>query len=145
MTMYMHGTKITPRFIRLCGQCAKLRISMLHDDVIKWKHFPRYWSFVREIHRAPHKGQWRGTIFVICAWINDWVNNGEAVDLRRHRTHYDVTVMEYQLHIIVHDSKGILVIIDKHFNDYYLLMRNQCLFCPTLRAKWIIDISPEIT
>ena len=22
-----------------------------HDDVIKWKHFPRYWSFVRGIHR----------------------------------------------------------------------------------------------
>ena len=20
-----------------------------HDDVIKWKHFPRYWSFVRRI------------------------------------------------------------------------------------------------
>ena len=24
----------------------------LHDDVIKWKHFPRYWPFVREIHRS---------------------------------------------------------------------------------------------
>ena len=23
------------------------------DDVIKWKHFPRYWPFVREIHRSP--------------------------------------------------------------------------------------------
>ena len=35
-----------------------------HDDVIKWKHFPRYWPFVRGIHRSPvdspHKGQWRG-------------------------------------------------------------------------------------
>ena len=26
-------------------------------------------------------------------WINGWVNNREAGDLRRHRTHYDVTVM----------------------------------------------------
>ena len=25
----------------------------IHDDVIKWKHFPRYWSFVRGIHRSP--------------------------------------------------------------------------------------------
>ena len=28
-----------------------------HDDVIKWKHFPRYWPFVRGIHRSrwiPH-------------------------------------------------------------------------------------------
>ena len=24
-----------------------------HDDVIKWKHFPRYWPFVLEIHRSP--------------------------------------------------------------------------------------------
>ena len=24
-----------------------------HDDVIEWKHFPRYWPFVREIHRVP--------------------------------------------------------------------------------------------
>ena len=24
-----------------------------HDDVIKWKHFPRYWSFVWGIHRSP--------------------------------------------------------------------------------------------
>ena len=23
----------------------------VHDDVIKWKHFPRYWPFVRGIHR----------------------------------------------------------------------------------------------
>ena len=26
-----------------------------HDDVIKWKHFPCYWRFVRD---SPHKGQW---------------------------------------------------------------------------------------
>ena len=32
---------------------------------------------------------------LICAWINDWVNNNEAGDLRRHRTHYDVTVMTH--------------------------------------------------
>ena len=25
----------------------------LHDDVIKWKDFPRYWPFVRGIHRSP--------------------------------------------------------------------------------------------
>ena len=28
-----------------------------HDDVIKWKHFPRKWPFVRGIHRSrgiPH-------------------------------------------------------------------------------------------
>ena len=32
-------------------------------------------------------------ISLICARINDWVNNREAGDLRRHRAHNDVTVM----------------------------------------------------
>ena len=70
-----------------------------HDDVIKWKHFPRNWPFVRGIHRStvnyPLKGQWRGALMfsLICVWINDWVNNREAGDLRRYRAHFDVTVM----------------------------------------------------
>ena len=44
-----------------------------------------------------HKGQWRGDLMfsLICAWINGWVNNREADDLRRHRAHYYVTVMLY--------------------------------------------------
>ena len=70
-----------------------------HHDVIKWKPFPRYWSFVRGIHWSPvnssHKGQWRGALMfcLICVWINDWVNNCDAGDLRRHRGHYYVIVM----------------------------------------------------
>ena len=30
---------------------------------------------------------------LICVWINGWVHNREAGDLRRHRGHYDVIVM----------------------------------------------------
>ena len=39
--------------------------------------------------------QWRGALMfsLMCAWINGWVNNGKTGDLRRHRAHYDVTVM----------------------------------------------------
>ena len=68
-------------------------------NFIIWKHFPRYWPFVRGIHRSPvnspYKGQWRGVLMfsLICVWINGWVNNREAGDLRRYRTHYDVIVM----------------------------------------------------
>ena len=71
-----------------------------HDDVIKWKHFPRYWPIVRGIHRSPvnspHKGQWRVALMfsLICARINGWINNREAGDLRRYRAHYDVIVMD---------------------------------------------------
>ena len=70
-----------------------------HDDVIKWKHFPRNWPFVRGIHwstvNSPHKGQWRGALMfsLICIWRNDWVNNREAGDLRRYRAHYGVILM----------------------------------------------------
>ena len=44
---------------------------------------------------SPHKGQWRGALMFspICAWIDNWVNNREAGDLRHHRGHYDVNVM----------------------------------------------------
>ena len=70
-----------------------------HEDVIKWKHFPRNWPFVREIHRSPvnspHKGQWRGALVfsLICTRINGWGNNGEAGHLIRYRAPYGVTVM----------------------------------------------------
>ena len=68
-----------------------------------WRHqmetFPRCWPFVRGIHRSPvnfpHKGQWHGVLIFsfICAWTNDWANNREAGDFRRHRAHYGVIVM----------------------------------------------------
>ena len=54
---------------------------------------------MRGIHRSPvntpHKGQrrWAFLFSLICAWINVWVNNHEAGDLRRLSDHYDVTVM----------------------------------------------------
>ena len=54
-----------------------------HDGVIKGKHFPRYWPFMRGIHRSrvnsPHIGQWRGALMFSLpyAWINGWVNNRE--------------------------------------------------------------------
>ena len=60
---------------------------------------PQCWPFVRGIHRLPensmHKGQLRGALMFssVCAWIMGWLDNREAGDLRRHRTHYDVTVM----------------------------------------------------
>ena len=61
--------------------------------------FSQYWLFVRGIHRlpvnSPLKDQWRGALMfsLICAWSNGWVNIRDAGDLKRHRAHYDVTVM----------------------------------------------------
>ena len=72
--------------------------SQAHDDVIKWKHFPRDWPFVRSPVNSPHKGQWRGALMFsfICVWINGWVNNREAGNLRCYRAHYDVNVMYFR-------------------------------------------------
>ena len=63
-------------------------------------------AFVRGIHRrlrgihrspvsSPHTDQWCGALMfsLICAWTNGWDNNRDAVDLGRHRAHYDVTVI----------------------------------------------------
>ena len=95
-----------------------------HDDVIRWKHFPRYWPFVRGIHRSPvsspHKGQWRGVwmFSLICPLINGWVNTHEASDLRRHRTHCEVTAMFISL--IYWTSILKLAIFQLHIKDKYL-------------------------
>ena len=79
------------------------RHQMSNQVKSKWKHFPRYRPFLRWIHRSPvnfpHKGQWRGTLMfsLICAWTNGWMNTRDAGDLRRHSTHYDITVMHWDL------------------------------------------------
>ena len=110
-----------------------------------WCHqmetFPRYWPFVRGIHRSPvnspHKGQWRGALMfsLICVWIIGWVNNREAGDLRRYRAHYDVIVMLTGIHLaqmmgVMHSITDIFMhafgwlwycnIADKFVAEHYL-------------------------
>ena len=65
---------------------VRRRTHVIHDDLIKWKRFPRNWPFVRGIHRSPiyspHKGQWRGALifYLICAWTNGWANNRDTAE-----------------------------------------------------------------
>ena len=85
-------------------------ITALHDDVVKWRHFLRYWPFVRGIHwspvNSPHKGQCRRALMfsLISVWINGWVHNRGAGDLRRNRAHYDVIVMRCLTAVSWYDS-----------------------------------------
>ena len=103
---------------------VKMWLLINHDDVIKWKHFPRYWPFVRGIHwspvNSPHKGQWRRALMfsLICVWINGWVNNREAGDLRRYCGHYEVIVMYQSLMDSPH--KGSIM---QNFGDFLLSTR----------------------
>ena len=69
-----------------------------HDDVIKLKHFPRNCHLCGEFTGPRWSPRTKGSdaefdVSLICVWINDWVNNREAGDLRRYRAHYDVIVM----------------------------------------------------
>ena len=112
------------------------------------KRFPRYWPFVRGIHRppvnSPHKGQWRGALMfsMICGRINGWVNNGEAGDLRRSLAHYDVIVMTYVLIWLGYNLHGVCmhcVII--------LLSPGRCvcyLECVNFKHNWGIHILSEL-
>ena len=90
----------------------------------KWKYFLRYWPFVRGIHqspvKSPHKGQWRGALMfsLIYTWMDGWVNDREAGDLRRHRAHYDVTVMIANW-VIIGLGNGLFP-VRHHLDKYYL-------------------------
>ena len=97
---FVYTRNLRSLYWQICGSTWRiLPTTDNHDDVTTWKFFPRCWPFVRRIHRwpvnSPHKGQWRGALMLslICAWLNAWINNREAGDLRRHRAHYDVIVM----------------------------------------------------
>ena len=95
-----HPAAHAPELVLLCDATWIFTLQSRYS-VIKWKHFPYYWPFVQGIHRSllnyPHKGQWRGALMFLFmyAWINGWVNNQDTGDLRRHRPHYDITVMKH--------------------------------------------------
>ena len=125
------------------GTTCRYQTTWNHDDVIKWKQSPRYWSFVRGIHRSlvnsPHKGQWRGALMpsLIWAWINAWVNNRGAGDLRRHCAHYDVFGMTkyYKIQalcIIIGEFCVLIQSLDTFFQGCavaYRLFRTQTILC----------------
>ena len=81
--------------------------ALMHDDVIKWKHFLCYWPFVWGIHwspvNSPHKGQrCRALQFsLVCAWINGWDNNCETGDLRCHHARYDIIVVAEEVFVFI--------------------------------------------
>ena len=83
----------------------------------------------------PHKGQWRGALMssLICAWINGWVNNGEAVDFRRQLAHYNVTVMSQ-----AHERSHVLYICTVACTCEYNVAKS--ISVDHMYASWIIII-----
>ena len=67
---------------------------------------------------------WSFDVFLICAWINCWVNNREAGDLRCHHAHYDVTVMCFLRYLEFSNVKNPCAVISwKH------CARKSIIFC----------------
>ena len=74
------------------------QINIVHDDVIKCKKKKTFSTLLaicagNSPLTAQNQRRWPLILSLICAWINGWVNNREAGDLRGHSAHYDVTVM----------------------------------------------------
>ena len=74
-----------------------------------WRHQMETFSALLALfsgNYSPHKGQWRRALmfYLIRTWINGWVNNRKAGDLRRNRVHYDVNVMVRWDAVLVHGA-----------------------------------------
>ena len=135
-----------------CENRNRIWIPKMHEDVIKWKHFPCYWPFVLEIHwspvNSPHKGQWRGALVLslICTCINGWLNNREADHLRHHRAHYDGPVMDRVYFVMCFDIRSIFFpnrLCKVHVRPVYILLLIiiQNSYCGVL--WWIIRVTAQ--
>ena len=52
-------------------------MGLIHDDVIKWKLFPRYWPFVWGIHRSPVNSPHKGPVMRTLMFL--WCGSAYAV------------------------------------------------------------------
>ena len=121
---YMHYSEVTWRSIRLEPST--------HDDVINWKHFPRYGPFVRGIHRSPvnspHKGQWGGALMFSLIWtyLNGWAKHSRgwwfetlSRPLLRHCNEHDAW-HEVNLRTVLLSSPSLSFGINIHCMLYYV-------------------------
>ena len=92
-----------------------------HDDVIKWKHFLRYWPFVRGIPNGTcefpsQRPVTRSFDVFFDLRLNKRLSEqSRPRDLRRHHTHYDVTALAGSTNNHSND-------VDSLFPEYYVLI-----------------------
>ena len=74
---------------------------------------------------------------LICAWLNGWLNNRKAGDLRRHHAHCDVTVIhsnDQLCYLLSYVSKNttIFPFIEREFVSYilnvFIMYKYMCIF-----------------
>ena len=74
-------------------------------------------------------------------WINDWVNNREAGDLRRHRAHHDVIVM--LINLCWRYAAEFYVAMDKHLYTHILHTADEIIWKyrhPVMYKLWMFLI-----
>ena len=76
---------------------ASMHASLYHVliNFTWWRHQIETFSTLGSRGDSPHKSQWREALMfsMISAYTTCWANNRDAGGLRRHRAHYDLTVM----------------------------------------------------
>ena len=85
---------------------------------------------------SPHKGQWHGALMFSLTWNNNWANNGDAGDLRRHRANYDVSVIFPRS--LEATCLGVVVIA-----SFYLILISTVIIGVVLCSVFIIHAIPR--
>ena len=78
---------------------------------------------------------------LICAWTNGWVNNRNAGDLRRHCSHYDITVMRIHIVRIRKETNNVRYLLYK-FNNHKQDQFNVHTRCAHSNVDIYVYISP---
>ena len=123
--------------------CCCTNVWCSHDEVIKWKHFPRCGPCVHVCWGGGFTGH-RGTktsdaFSFIYSWTNSWVNNNGTGDLRRRRPYHDVTLMKTQ-----HPTKikRKLFVVFKHgwrLIAHLPVLGGQTLLRVPMHNKWLLS------
>ena len=85
------------------GVKSPLACSKFYDDVIKWKHFSRYWPFVRGIQRSP-------VAFIMTLL---WCQIFEAPRQQYHKKSYNMEYLHYSdliMSTIASKTIGVLIV-----------------------------------
>ena len=114
---------------------------------IKLKHFPRYWPFVRGIHRSPvnstHKGRWPWVLMFsfICTWTNDkqWRHRWSETPLHSLWRHCNVSLEypQYRMGFLRHTRIGEL-----GYHWFRQWLRVYSKRCPHLNQCWLMINTP---
>ena len=109
VSLWVYVYEWSRHFFVLAMTCRFLRLLLIQTSIITLSMMTS--SNGNSLHVAsPLCGEFIGDLWIphtkaralmfslICAWINGWVNNREAGDLRRHCAHYDVIVMCMDVH-----------------------------------------------